>query len=99
MRLYKYRVGYNIQNYDEKKDVTTMCSQVLQGCGEEQGKNIGLMGQGLFHGLNTREQENWVVSGLGISVCLLVFCTLCNFYVYSGFFSLVRDVDNWAEPR
>ena len=54
------------------------------------GKNTGLMGYGLFHGLNTREQGNWVVSGLGNSVCLLVFCTLCNLYVYSGFFSLVR---------
>ena len=48
------------------------------------------MGYGLFHGLNTREQGNWVVSGLGISVCLLVFCTLCNPYIYSGFFSLIR---------
>ena len=48
------------------------------------------MGYGLFHGLNTREQGNWVVSGLGINVCLLVFCTLCNLYVYSEFFSLVR---------
>ena len=48
------------------------------------------MGYGLFHELNTREQGNWVVSGLGNSVCLLVFCTLCNLYVYSGLFSLVR---------
>ena len=54
------------------------------------GENIGLMEYGLFHGLNTREQGNWVVLGLGISVCLLVFYTLCNLYVYSGFFSLVR---------
>ena len=48
------------------------------------------MGYGLFHGLNTREQGNWVVSGFGNSICLLVFCTLYNLYVYSGFFSLVR---------
>ena len=54
------------------------------------GENTGLMGYGLFYGLNTREQGNWVVSGLGNSVCLLVFCTLCNLYVYSGFFFLVR---------
>ena len=60
------------------------------GMWERVEKNTGLMGYGLFHGLNTREQENWIVSRLGISVCLLVFCTLCNLYVYSGFFSLVR---------
>ena len=54
------------------------------------GENIGLMEYGLFHGLNTREQGNWVVSGLEISVCLLMFCILYNFYVYSGFFSFVR---------
>ena len=57
---------------------------------EKVGENTGLMECGLFYRLNTREQENWVVSELGISVCLLVFCTLCNLYVYSGFFSLVR---------
>ena len=57
------------------------------------------MGQGLFHGLNTKEHGNWVVSGLAISVCLLVFCTLCNLYVYNGFFLSSVDVGNWAEPR
>ena len=60
------------------------------GMWERVEKNTGLMRQNVFHGLNTRDQRNWVVSGLGISVCLLVFCTLCNLYVYSGFFSLVR---------
>ena len=67
-----------------------MCSQVCRNVGKSRKKNTGLMGYGLFHGLNTREQENWVVSGLGISVCLLAFYTLCNLYVYSEFFSLVR---------
>ena len=54
------------------------------------GKKHRVNGISLFHGLNTREHGNWVVSGLGNNVCLLVFCTLCNPYVYSGFFSLVR---------
>ena len=66
-----------------------MCSQVCKDVGKSRRKHR-INGIGLFHGLNTREQGNCVVSRLGISVCLLVFCTLCNLYVYSGFFSLVR---------
>ena len=30
MWLYKYRVSYNLQNYEEEKDVTIMCSQVCR---------------------------------------------------------------------
>ena len=63
------------------------------------GENTGLMGYGLFHGLNTREQGNWVVSGLR-----LVFVYWCFvLFVISMFivdFSLLSvDVGNWAEPR
>ena len=60
-------------------------------------KDVGKSGKkhrvneiGFIPWLNTRNQGNWVVSELGISVCLLVFCTLCNLYFYSGFFSFVR---------
>ena len=47
----------------------SLCGEMgFVGMWERVGKNTGLIGYGLFHGLNTKEQGNLVVSGLGISV-------------------------------